>query len=218
MAERPPIRRLELRRSKDCEAHGTLVPGLSRVGIRRTGAPACCNETARTGFKRVTLRRAGQTHTCGACAEFTFSNGPYTAPVFGPPGTRYTIVDLASLDLSAFQVAPAYTWEAQITFLSEPAVDWQAFRAGGAMYLGGLASPIGTESPPNPFSDINGSINIQLNDAGPVSTTHTVSFGPITLLTVTPGPAVPLKLVIFRGGGKTTTIVSAHFKVCDHVY
>lgn len=57
-------RRVALRRSKDCEEHGALVPGLTRSAIRRAGQIACCDATGRATLKRVTLRRAGTATSC----------------------------------------------------------------------------------------------------------------------------------------------------------
>lgn len=171
--------------------------------------------------------RGGGNH----CATFNFP-GPYLSVVPVALGPVITVFDLGFLDLSGFTPGNTMTFEAAMTFQS-PA-GWLAFAAQGdaAIYLGGNPAPIGTQSPPHPFSDIGagldgGRINIDYQDPGPANATTTVDIGTIASpfpVPAVPSNSVPIKLVlrsnlsIVPAHSYVTNVLSATFKVCDHPF
>lgn len=209
-----PPRRLALRRSKDCEAHGALVPGFTQAGIRRAGSPLCCDDTGRATFKRVTLRRAGEVHTCGSCLSYTFPNAPYTAPPTVPVGSVYQVVDIATLDLTSFGPGVPY-WRASLTF--ESPVNWAIFRVSAAIYLGNGFLVVGDTAPPLLVNQVIGPINYSTLDPGPALATTTVT-SPVLQTVDVPRTPLQLRLVILTGSNRTTVLTAASFEICDDVF
>jgi hypothetical protein len=216
------------------------VPSLDKhVRIRRAGP---CR-----GFRAATFRQAGTSphagadglrqasfhqmgqNLCapaGACVQVVFT-GPYQSTVPGAGATVFTVFDLKFADLTHFTPGNGMFFFASFTFQS-PA-GWTAGKHGFAsLYFGGNPAPIGTASPPNPFSDINsgpdgGGFNVLFQDPGPANATTTVTLGPFPFplgtVPAVPGNHVPLKLVLGSSTNPyTTRVLAATFKTCDHVF
>lgn len=174
----------------------------------------------------VEVQGAAVAAPCEDCTTTDFP-GPYQSTLPGSNGRITTILDLGYMDWSCFTPGNDLTWQATVTF--ESPAGWALFSAQGtaAIYLGGLGI-IGDIDPPTDITAgaDGANVNILLTDPGPAGATTVVVFGPVTVGTVpaTPGNHIPIKLVLSSNKAANpsfsyiTKVLSASFKICDHVF